>query len=303
MLYAGAETGLFVSLDRGKNWQRINGNYPNVRTDEITLHPRDNAMLLATHGRAIWILDHISPIQEYAAAQAAASGAKLFSIDPALEWKSFDDKNEEFWGHQYFMGENPPSDAVIQYYLKNTAKDAKLTIADAAGKNVRELPLAGNRLEPGIQTTCWDLPRRAAESGAARLRRPRWCAGGGGRRRWCVAQRGGGAAVGGAGPAATANPAAAPAAGARLRCGERVRRRCRRLWRWRRGRGGGGGPQGPLVPAGTYNVTLSRRRQDDRVEADEGRHGSGRADERRAAEAVLRHADGRCTTCSAAARR
>ena len=42
-----------------------------MRIDEITLHPRDNAMLLATHGRAIWILDHLEPIQEYAAAQAA----------------------------------------------------------------------------------------------------------------------------------------------------------------------------------------------------------------------------------------
>src|ERR1039457_6699264 len=120
VLYVGAETGIFLSLDRGKSWQRLKGNFPTVRVDEITLHPRDNAMLIATHGRALWILDHITPIQEYAAAQSAAAGAKLFSIDPALEWKSNNDKNAEFWGNNFFVGENPPTEAVIQYYLKNT---------------------------------------------------------------------------------------------------------------------------------------------------------------------------------------
>ena len=49
----------------------MKANLPTVRIDEITLHPRDNAMILATHGRAIWILDNLAPIQEYAAAQTA----------------------------------------------------------------------------------------------------------------------------------------------------------------------------------------------------------------------------------------
>ena len=79
MLYIGTETGIFLSLDRGKSWQRLKANFPNVRVDEITIHPRDNAMLIATHGRAIWILDHLEPIQEYSAAQTAAGDAKLFT--------------------------------------------------------------------------------------------------------------------------------------------------------------------------------------------------------------------------------
>ncbi|HEX6974409.1 MAG TPA: hypothetical protein VF147_08410, partial [Vicinamibacterales bacterium] len=69
VLYVGTETGLFASIDRGRTWNRLKGNFPTVRVDEITLHPRDNAMIVATHGRAIWILDHLEPIQEYAAAQ------------------------------------------------------------------------------------------------------------------------------------------------------------------------------------------------------------------------------------------
>ena len=59
VLYLGTETGLFVTIDRGRSWQRIKANLPTVRIDEITLHPRDNAMILGTHGRAIWVLDNL----------------------------------------------------------------------------------------------------------------------------------------------------------------------------------------------------------------------------------------------------
>ena len=64
VLYVGAETGLFISIDRARSWSRVKANLPTVRIDEITLHPRDNAMILATHGRALWILDHLEPIQD-----------------------------------------------------------------------------------------------------------------------------------------------------------------------------------------------------------------------------------------------
>src|ERR1700741_4600127 len=98
VLYIGTETGLFLSLDRGASWRRLKANLPCVRIDEITLHPRDNAMIVATHGRALWILDHLEPIQEYTAAHSGNADAKLFTIPTALEWKSKDDRNAEFWG-------------------------------------------------------------------------------------------------------------------------------------------------------------------------------------------------------------
>ena len=157
VLYLGAETGIFVSLNRGQSWARLTGNnFPTIRTDEITLHPRDNAMLVATHGRGIWILDHLSPIQEYTAAQSGAADAKLFSIDPALQWRQWDDRNDEFWAHQYWVGENPPTDAVINLYFKKALTDVKLKITDATGKAIRELAVPAAKLQPGIQTVCWD---------------------------------------------------------------------------------------------------------------------------------------------------
>jgi hypothetical protein len=240
VLYVGGETGLFVSLDRGKTWSRLRSNFPDVRVDEITLHPRDNAMLLATHGRAIWILDHISPIQEYTAAQSA--DAHLFSIDPALERRAFDDKNDEFWGHQFFVGENPPTEGVIQYFLKAKATEVKLKITDSVGKDVRTLTVPGNRLDAGIQTACWDLrvdPIAPAGGGAGAGA----AAPGGGR------GAGGGRGGGGGG---IALPQPEPGYSSDNPCGGGGGRG----GGGGGGRGGGGSPQGPYVLPGTYNVTL-----------------------------------------------
>ncbi|MGH7656022.1 MAG: WD40/YVTN/BNR-like repeat-containing protein, partial [Gemmatimonadaceae bacterium] len=169
VLYIGTETGIFLSLDRGKSWQRLHANMPSVRVDEITLHPRDNAMIVATHGRALWILDHLEPIQEYTAAKAAAE-AKLYNVPTALEWKSKNSLNEEFWGHQYFLGENPSFDAIIQYQVNKALPDLKFRITDAGGKHVRDLTAAARQLTPGIQTMCWDMriePLEGDEAAAA----------------------------------------------------------------------------------------------------------------------------------------
>src|SRR6185503_6522081 len=101
------------------------------------------------HGRALWILDHLEPVQEFAAAQAAAAPAKLFSIGNALQWKYKDDRNDEWWGHQTFVGENPPIDAMIQYYLKQPVTNPMLRITDAAGARVRDIAIPAARNQAG----------------------------------------------------------------------------------------------------------------------------------------------------------
>ena len=117
-------------------------------------------MILATHGRAIWILDHLEPIQEYAAAQAAASDAKMFTPPPyAMFRRPARDRNYEFWGDQTFFGENPPGAAIVSWLNKKQVGEVKLKITDAAGREVREIfgtPLA-NSNKAGIQSACWDL--------------------------------------------------------------------------------------------------------------------------------------------------
>jgi photosystem II stability/assembly factor-like uncharacterized protein len=157
VLYAGTESGIFVTLDKGQSWRRLKGNnFPTVRVDEITLHPRDNAMIVATHGRALWILDDIAPIQEYTAASGGSGDAKLFSIPDALQRKTKSDLNDGFWGHEFFVGENKPTDAVISYFVKSPLSNALLRVTDSAGRKVREIQIPTARLSAGIQTVCWD---------------------------------------------------------------------------------------------------------------------------------------------------
>ena len=172
VLYVGTETGLFVSLDRAKTWTRVKANLPTVRIDEIAIHPRDNAMILATHGRAIWILDHLEPIQEYAAAQAASADAKLFSPSPSVMYRRPSrDRNYEFWGDQTFYGENPPQAAVVSWLNRKPVGEVKLKITDAVGHEVREISgsVLADRNKAGIQSACWDLrvqPAPAAPTAA-----------------------------------------------------------------------------------------------------------------------------------------
>src|SRR5205807_4775901 len=64
LLYVGTEFGLFVSLNGGKEWQKFMNGYPTVRTDDILVHPRDNDLIVATHGRSVWIADDITPLQQ-----------------------------------------------------------------------------------------------------------------------------------------------------------------------------------------------------------------------------------------------
>jgi len=142
VLYVGTETGLFITRDRGESWQRIRANLPTVRIDEITLHERDNAMLVATHGRALFVLDHAEPLQEYAST-GAQEPAQLFSIPEALQWKALDDRNDEFWGHQFFVGENPPTDAIIQMQVMREVDELELHIYDSGGRLVRMLDWCG----------------------------------------------------------------------------------------------------------------------------------------------------------------
>jgi hypothetical protein len=160
VLYLGTETGIFVTLDRGVSWVRMKGNMPTVRVDEMVIHPRDNALVVGTHGRAIWVLDHLAPVQEMAAAQKSMTDATLFSPAPtAMYRRPARDRNYEFWGDQTFFGENPPQAAVISWHLKKNAGEVALRITDATGRQVREIsgPVLRNSNQAGLQAACWDL--------------------------------------------------------------------------------------------------------------------------------------------------
>jgi photosystem II stability/assembly factor-like uncharacterized protein len=252
VLYIGAETGLFISLDRGRTWTRPKSNLPTVRIDEITIQPRDNAMVLATHGRALWILDHLEPIQEYAAAQAATgagSDAKLFTPPPyAMYRRPTRDRNYEFWGDQTFYGENPPQAAIISWLNKKQVGEVKIRITDAAGREVREIsgPVLANRVGPGIQSACWDLRVQPVPPAAGR---------GAGR----AGQAGGAGEAGRAGQAGEAGQAGQPGGQTPTQPDPLASYGAGCASPGSGGGGFGGGPptpNGPLVLGGVYNIAL-----------------------------------------------
>jgi len=155
VLYSGTEFGLFVSPDRGGKWTRFKGNLPTVPVYEIVFHPRDNDMILATHGRSIWILDDATPLRQYP--EAIKTDAFLFDMRPATQFNPANDRG--FVTDKPFFGKNPTYGAPISFYLAKSQTDVALRIRDAAGNQVREI--TGNDMRDargaGVNRVYWDL--------------------------------------------------------------------------------------------------------------------------------------------------
>jgi len=132
LLFAGTETGVYVSFDDGGHWQSLRLNLPEAPVDDLVVKGDD--LILATYGRSFWSLDDISPLRQMSAG-AQGEDAHLFTPAEALR----------FQGPGFFIttgipvGQNPPAGAVIYYSLKDKPKDAvTLEILDAQGKTVRK---------------------------------------------------------------------------------------------------------------------------------------------------------------------
>lgn len=168
LLYVGTEFGLYVSLSGGKEWQKFMNNLPTVRVDDILVHPRDGDLIVATHGRGVWIADDITPLQQFTA--SSAPDAALFEIRPAVAFLNDQQGGQYVGGQKHFVGENGPRGAMIHYQLKGAATDVKITIADGTGKTIRTLdgPKAA-----GINRVLWNLspappPGQTAGGGGGR---------------------------------------------------------------------------------------------------------------------------------------
>ena len=130
LLYAGTETGIWVSFDDGSHWQSLQLNLPTTPVHDLILHNKD--LVVATHGRAFWVLDDVSPLRQLSAS-IASEEAHLFTPATATRTRM---------GHlnrrRYPFAENPPDGAFLYYYLKNDPKEpVKLELLDAQGKTVR----------------------------------------------------------------------------------------------------------------------------------------------------------------------
>jgi len=122
--------------------------------DDIAIHPRENDLLLGTHGRSIWVLDDMTPLEELSDA-VLRSDLHLFDVRDALGYRMFSHKGNT--GHKMFIAPNPPEGALIHYYLRDevNGEDAvEITIQDGAGETIRTLNGSGSA---GLNRVNWDL--------------------------------------------------------------------------------------------------------------------------------------------------
>jgi hypothetical protein len=177
VLFAGTERSLYVTLDSGDHWRKIDANLPTTRYDDIVIQPRTKDLVLATHGRGVWILDDASAIAEFTPT-IAAKRSHLFAVPRATLMLFWEDISN--MAHYFFTAENPAEGAALTYHLSQPAQKVRLLVSGPTGKVVRELEGPG---EAGlIHRVNWDL-RYTLPAGAGR--------GGGG---------GGGEEGGGGGP-------------------------------------------------------------------------------------------------------
>ncbi|MFH1765929.1 MAG: hypothetical protein ABIF09_17215 [Gemmatimonadota bacterium] len=154
LLYLGTEFGLFVSLNGGREWKRFQNGLPTVRVDDILVHPRDNDLVVGTHGRSIWIIDDITALQQFTP-EVAGGDAFLFEVRPAVLWLTDTQKGVTLAGAKHFRGQNPESGTAISYYLPiDLQGDVELAITDMSGEILRTLSGPGTR---GINRVQWDL--------------------------------------------------------------------------------------------------------------------------------------------------
>ncbi len=162
LLYAGTELGLFASYTGGRDWTPLNlKNLPNVSVHDILIHPRDNDLILATHGRSVWIFDDATPLQQMNA-DILNSNVHVFPVRPALRFATMFTRYGV--GDKVFTGPNPSYGALITYYLKDKPDDKvdfKIQVFDRAGKLVQELNKPAK--EKGLNRVAWNLRYGGAE--------------------------------------------------------------------------------------------------------------------------------------------
>ncbi|HKA00323.1 MAG TPA: hypothetical protein VKE70_27620 [Candidatus Solibacter sp.] len=247
LLFAGTEFGLFVSFNRGANWERLKSGLPPTPVFDLQIHPREHDLILATHGRSIWIMDNITPLEEAAGNEKAITDkdVHLFSGVNGVEWKMLDYRG--FLAQRNYYGTNPQSGLLLDYHLK-AAGPVQVAIKDGNGKQIRSINARG---EAGANRLAWDMRMDPAVPVAGGGRGGRGGAGGGGGAAGGGGRGGRGAAAGSenqafqapeSGGGAPGEPGAEAAAGG--------------------GGGGGGGGfggfgRGSLVDPGRYTVTLT----------------------------------------------
>ena len=152
LLYAGTEFGLFVSLNRGGRWVKF-GGMPTVAVDDVLVHPRERDLVLATHGRSLYVVDDIRGLEDVT---TEIAGTELYLFPPRDGFGRHMLPGFEDWGGKgVYRGENPPDGALLTFYVKElNGEQAKVKITNGQGQTVAKMKITPL---PGMNRFNWDL--------------------------------------------------------------------------------------------------------------------------------------------------
>jgi photosystem II stability/assembly factor-like uncharacterized protein len=173
LIFLGTENGLYVSFDSGMKWHKWTHNYPSVATQDLKIHPKESDLIIATFGRAAFILDDITPLRIFAGNQSAFAAAKLkaLPVQDAYQSNFIQPKGKRFPADLHFSGDNRDAGARLSYFFKvdepeekkdagtkakKTSKDEKEKIAQP----VKEIPKTDSekvKKEKDKKVTIWIL--------------------------------------------------------------------------------------------------------------------------------------------------
>jgi len=158
LLFVGTEFGLWISFDGGRQWaQYKGGDFPDVAVRDLAIHPRDKDLVIATHGRGIWIVDDITPLRALTP-ETLTKEAAFIEARPTVQrlganggWVN---------GDAVFVGDNPTGEAVITYYQqkRHIFGDLRIEILDPSGKFLTTVPSSKRR---GLNRATWDMRLKA----------------------------------------------------------------------------------------------------------------------------------------------
>ncbi|MGA8475185.1 MAG: hypothetical protein WB681_08965 [Candidatus Cybelea sp.] len=166
LLYAGTENGMWISFDGGSSWQSFRMNLPTVSVRDIRIQPQFDDLVLATHGRDVWILDDLRSIQQLG--NAVRAGVMLYAPRTSYEYHYH---SNDLGIYTRFAGENPPKGAILDFYQAAPQKNPPtLQILDADGHVIRTVtgthkvkgktePYVANKA--GINRYIWDFTEDA----------------------------------------------------------------------------------------------------------------------------------------------
>ena len=196
LLFAGTEWGLFFTVDGGKKWVRMRGNFPTIAVRDMIVQERENDLVLATFGRGFYVLDDYMPLRTLSQATFDLAG-HIFPAKPAMIETIETGKSRGSQGEFLWMADNRPLGAIFTYWIKDTAQSSRqrrtlasrgeiregtpyptqaqltaetdeeapqtfMTVTDSAGKVVRRLTVPGTR---GMHRYVWNLRGIAPTTG------------------------------------------------------------------------------------------------------------------------------------------